>query len=88
MCGFLRLKHESISTGATPNNALFDRNVLNTAGEALGLARATIARQIDDLLRRIPQEADTLFNEVEQENAAIIAGRPELTATLGGSYGH
>lgn len=64
--------------------ALFNRNVLNEAGDALGLARATIARQIDDLLRRIPQQAEALFNEVEQENAAIIAARPALTATLGG----
>lgn len=62
----------------------FTREVLVAAGAALGLTRATALRQIDDLLQRIPAQADTLLLEVGRDNDAMMAERPELTATLGG----
>ena len=49
---------------------------------ALGLTRATAARQVQDLLRRLPDQAESLLNEVVQENAAMLRARPELAATL------
>ncbi|MGU7776081.1 HipA domain-containing protein [Burkholderia sp. MR1-5-21] len=64
--------------------AAFTRDVLAAAGVALGLARATALRHVDALLQRIPAEADTLLRDVARENDAMMASRPELTATLGG----
>lgn len=62
----------------------FTRNLLVEAGEALGLTRVTAVRQIDELLRHIPTQADELMNEIVIENKAIVAERPTLGATLAG----
>jgi serine/threonine-protein kinase HipA len=62
----------------------FTSDLLAQAGMALGLTRSTALRQVDDLLRRIPVEADALLDEVSVENGAILAARPELAATFGG----
>jgi serine/threonine-protein kinase HipA len=64
--------------------ALFTRHVLEDAGRALGLTGVTALRHIDDLLQRIPAEADALLHQISQENATMLAARPELSATLGG----
>ncbi|RQS72030.1 type II toxin-antitoxin system HipA family toxin [Burkholderia sp. Bp8963] len=64
--------------------AEFTRDVLEAAGAALGLARGTAMRHVDELLQRIPAEADKLLLDVARDNDAMIASRPELTATLGG----
>ncbi|KVO09580.1 HipA domain-containing protein [Burkholderia ubonensis] len=64
--------------------AEFTRDVLEQAGAALGLTRATALRHVDALLQHIPAEADALLREVARDNDAMIAARPELTATLGG----
>ncbi|CAB3761727.1 hypothetical protein LMG29542_04163 [Paraburkholderia humisilvae] len=62
----------------------FTADLLVQAGVALGLTRVTALRQIDDLLRRIPVEADALLAEVSAENAVILAERSHLAATFGG----
>lgn len=61
-----------------------DRDLLLRAGAALGLAKATAIRQLDELLRRIQPEAAALYVEVEAENAALLQTRSELAATLAG----
>lgn len=62
----------------------FSREVLEEAGEQLGLTRATAARLINELLTRIPAEATALLTQVEQETDELARERPELRATLGG----
>jgi serine/threonine-protein kinase HipA len=62
----------------------FTSDLLAQAGIALGLTRATALRQIDDLLRRIPVEADAQLAEVERENAALLVTRPGLAVNFGG----
>ncbi|NIF93061.1 HipA domain-containing protein [Burkholderia sp. Cy-637] len=64
--------------------AHFSRGLLEDAGEALGLTRAVAARQIEELLERIPAQADALIEQTVRENEALAAERPELTAILGG----
>ncbi|MFC0401186.1 hypothetical protein [Paraburkholderia rhizosphaerae] len=44
----------------------------------------TALRQLDELLRRIPVEADALLAAVNAQNAAMLAERPHLAATFGG----
>lgn len=62
----------------------FTRDVLDQAGATLGLTRATAHRHIDEVLARIPAQADALLLEIAADNDAMKTARPELTATLGG----
>jgi serine/threonine-protein kinase HipA len=61
-----------------------DRALLLQAGTALGLAKATAERLLDNMNRRIESEAETLYAEVEFENTTLIQRRPELAATFAG----
>ena len=61
-----------------------DRGVLLEAGAVLNLARGTAERLLENLRRRVVQEAQALYAEVEIENAQIADARPELAATLAG----
>lgn len=60
------------------------RGVLLQAGEALNLAKGTAERLLENLCHRVMQEAETLYAEVEADNARIVQTRPELAATLAG----
>jgi len=64
--------------------AAFTRTLLLEAGQSLGLAPATAARQLDDMLRQIPVQADGLIAETIAENEQLSVARPELRATLAG----
>ncbi len=61
-----------------------NRTLLIEAGVALNLSRGTAQRLLENLRNRITQEAQTLFNEVEAENARIAKERPDLSATMTG----
>ena len=60
------------------------RGVLLQAGEALNLAKGTAERLLENLRHRVMPEAETLYAEVEVDNARIVQTRPELAATLAG----
>ena len=60
------------------------RGVLLQAGEALNLAKGTAERLLENLCHRVMPEAETLYAEVEADNARIVQARPELAATLAG----
>lgn len=60
------------------------RGLLLEAGAALHLARGTAERLLESLRSRICSEAETLYAEVEAENARIAHARPELSATMAG----
>ena len=60
------------------------RKVLLEAGAALQLARGTAERLLEQLRRRIVQQAEALYAEIGQENARLIQERPELSVTLAG----
>ncbi|MFM0325888.1 HipA domain-containing protein [Caballeronia glebae] len=62
----------------------FDRTLMLRAGEALGIARKTAERLLDALAASIVRAAADLYAHVEDENAALLAARPQLAATLGG----
>lgn len=62
----------------------FDRALLLRAGEVLGIASKTAQRLLDALTNAITNAAAGLYARVEQENAALLAERPGLAATLGG----
>lgn len=61
-----------------------DRTLLLEAGAALNLARGTAERLLENLRRRIGQEAETLYAEIEAENARISNERSNLSATMAG----
>jgi serine/threonine-protein kinase HipA len=61
-----------------------DRALLLDAGAALNLARNTAMRLLENLRSRIAKEAETLYAEVEAENAVITRERPILSATMAG----
>jgi serine/threonine-protein kinase HipA len=61
-----------------------DRALLLEAGAALNLARSTAMRLLENLRSRIAKEAETLYAEVEAENAGITRELPVLTATMAG----
>jgi len=61
-----------------------DRTLLLSAGEALSLAESTAKRLLDMYCSRILDEAEKLYAEFEQENAALLEHRPALSATLAG----
>jgi len=54
------------------------------AGAALSIAQSTAERLLNNLSGRIVSETESLYAEVESENAALIQQRPELAATLAG----
>ncbi|SAL02124.1 HipA domain-containing protein [Caballeronia fortuita] len=62
----------------------FDRALMLRAGEVLGIARRTAERLLDALTNSIARTAADLYGRVEEENAALLAARPQLAATLGG----
>lgn len=64
--------------------AEIDRPCLLAAGQALRIKPATVTRLLDNLKDKIAGEAQALYAQVERENAALIAQRPELAATLAG----
>lgn len=64
--------------------AEFTRELLVEAGMALGLMRATATRQLDEMLRLIPLQADALIAQILAENGVIAEDRPELRATFAG----
>ncbi|MBD9413481.1 HipA domain-containing protein [Pseudomonas sp. PDM16] len=66
------------------NLARIARSHLLDAAEALGIKRSPANAQLQRMQERIVAEADALLVEVEQENAQISAGRPELRATFAG----
>jgi serine/threonine-protein kinase HipA len=59
-----------------------DRQLLLNAGAALNLARATADRVLESLRSRIMHEANTLYAEIEAENAIIERTRPQLAAIM------
>ncbi len=61
-----------------------DRALLREAGHALNIARATADRLLDQQIKRIVQLAEALYQDVEAENAGLVADCPELAATLAG----
>jgi serine/threonine-protein kinase HipA len=61
-----------------------DRSLLIQAGAALSIAKTTAERLLDNLVRRIVSATESLYAEVESENATLIHQRPELAATLAG----
>lgn len=68
----------------TTRYAEFTRQRVLDAGQALGLAPRTAARLLGAMLSAIPAQADALMRDVEQDNAAMLAVRPELRATFAG----
>lgn len=61
-----------------------NRELLLEAGLALGLARGTAERLLDNLRSRIGRESDALYAAMEAENQALGAAVPTLKATLAG----
>jgi serine/threonine-protein kinase HipA len=60
------------------------RVLLLEAGAALNLAKGTVERVLESLRGRIIAETETLYADVEAENARLIAASPELGITLTG----
>jgi len=60
------------------------RRLLLEAGASLNLATGTAERLLDNLRTRVTREAQSLYAEVEAENARISQARPELSATMAG----
>lgn len=61
-----------------------DRKLLLEAGAALHLTRSTADRVLESLRRRALVQAESLYAEVQAENAALVLARPELSATCAG----
>lgn len=61
-----------------------ERELLLTAGVALGLAKSTAGRLLDSMGGRVVQAAETLYAEVEAENAQIVVDDPALAVTMAG----
>jgi serine/threonine-protein kinase HipA len=70
--------------GTVDRLAHLDRDVLLAAGEALGIKPATALKQISQLAQDLQREANSLMEEVQQENDRIGKARPELQATFAG----
>jgi serine/threonine-protein kinase HipA len=62
----------------------FDRALMLRAADVLGIAKKTAVRLLDALVSGIAKAAADLYAQVEEENAALLAARPALAATLGG----
>lgn len=61
-----------------------NRGQLLEAGTALSLAKGTAERVLDALSSRLVQQAEALYAELEDENAGIVAARPDLALTMVG----
>ncbi|HEY1059269.1 MAG TPA: HipA domain-containing protein [Limnobacter sp.] len=59
-------------------------SVLTKAGAALGLGEQITHRIVQTLCKRIVEQAQALYTEVEQVNAAILTTKPELASTFAG----
>lgn len=64
--------------------AEIDRPLLLEAGTALGLARTTAQRLIENLRSRIVSVTEALYVEYEQDTAKILLQQPQLSATMAG----
>ncbi|MCA3187491.1 MULTISPECIES: HipA domain-containing protein [unclassified Cupriavidus] len=60
----------------------FKRALLLEAGRVLGLTRQTATRQLDEMIRLLPAQADALLAATIGENVAMAEDRPELRATF------
>ena len=60
------------------------RPLLLEAGAALNLAKGTAERLLENLRRRITQEAETLYAQFNTENEQLIQTHPRISATLAG----
>lgn len=61
-----------------------DRDLLLEAGATLNLAKGTAERLLESLVSRVTPVAETLYAEVQVENANLINDRPLLSATMAG----
>jgi serine/threonine-protein kinase HipA len=59
-------------------------SLLLEAGGSLGLVKGTAQRLLENLRRRIVQEAEDLYAAFEAENAQIAQSNSKLSTTLGG----
>jgi serine/threonine-protein kinase HipA len=59
-----------------------NRALLLRAAGLLNIANATAERRLQNLHRRIVQEAEALYAEVELENQQLSAAQPDLSTTL------
>ncbi|WP_434776556.1 HipA domain-containing protein [Pseudomonas oryzihabitans] len=61
-----------------------DRVRLLDAAEALGIKRSPAAAQLQRLRQRLPQQAQLLLEQTEQENQVLASARPELRSRFAG----
>jgi serine/threonine-protein kinase HipA len=61
-----------------------NRALLLEAGASLNLAKGTAERLLENLRSRVGKEAQTLYAEVEADNAQIVHAHAALSATLAG----
>ena len=61
---------------------------ISVAGEkniaTLNLAKGTAGRLLENMCKRIVQEAETLYTEIAADNTNLSRERPNLSATLAG----
>ncbi len=62
----------------------FSRALVLEAGRALGLTGVTAGRRLDAMLRGIGPAAQALYEQAEQQNAAMARERPALTGGFAG----
>lgn len=62
----------------------FARALVLEAGRALGLTGTTAERRLDAMLRGIGPAAQALYEQAEQQNAAMAQQRPALTSGFAG----
>ncbi|AQV94333.1 toxin HipA [Cupriavidus necator] len=62
----------------------FSRALVLEAARALGLTGVTAERRLDAMLRGIQPAAQALYEQVEQQNAAMARERPALTGGFAG----
>ena len=67
----------TIALGETRTPGAATHGDLIAAGSALGLARDTCARELDRMLRRLPEAAQALLADTEADNEALIAASPD-----------
>jgi serine/threonine-protein kinase HipA len=69
------------SVGTAPTFADVTREQLLVAGQALGLASATAQRELNRLVKAIPEEAAKLIESIQSRLAHDIRSSPDPTAT-------
>ena len=62
----------ALSLGETVRFSGVNREALLNAGIHLGLPKGVADRHLDQILRRLPVEAERLFEEIKQENTEHI----------------